>query len=324
MSGSGGPSRPVRVPGGVPARYGWPKTDDLACHVRDAGGPRIAVGLLPHANEPLGSAFASTVEGYRGGLGSIALVGPIDPPPPAYRFPLPCDPVSFAARGYLQPTRDQVEFAHCPDPAAPAQFRAAKLRAYLAAVQADVFVLLHNDPRAHAPYLYANRAWPQVERRLTEDVGACFPDWQPLPTEWTHPIGERTYAFFPCERIGVGGTESAGIYIERELGLPTLTVELPMFCWGAAAERARQGYDDALSEWIEAGGTDGGDRPWLVRNVVHVLAGQQVPMVPAAVNSRVVWSVLTGLRDSLAAGRHARTRHAFPAAGEEKRRACAL
>jgi hypothetical protein len=304
--------------GGGLARYGWPDEDVLACRVWGTGRPLIAVGLLPHANEPLGSAFAGSLEGYRDGFGSIALVGPIDPPPPSYRFPLPCDPVTFARRGYLQRTRDQVEFAHCAEPSTPAQRRAAELRACIGALSADALVLVHNDPRARAPYLYANRAWPEVERHLREDVGAWFPDWGPPPAGWTRLIGECTYSFFPCDRIGVTGTESAGIYLERELGIPTLTVELPMFSWGVA-EEARQGFGDVLSRWISAGGVDSCDRAGMVRQITRLLAGQRVTMVRPSVSSRVVWAVLAGLQENLAAGRAPWPSRTYQGAGEEIR-----
>jgi hypothetical protein len=284
------------------ARYGWAQEDGLTGRVWGTGRPLIAVGLLPHANEPLGSAVAAAVEGYPDGFGSIALVGPIDPPPPSYRFQLPCDPVAFARRGFLQRTRDQVEFAHCAEPATPAQHRAAELRARLSALSPDAFVLVHNDPRAHTPYLYANRAWPEVERHLRDDLGGCFPDAGPPPAPWTRLIDEYTYAFFPCDRIGVADTESAGLYIERELGIPTLTIELPMFSWGAA-EQARQGFGDLLGRWISAGGVDSGDRASMVRQITRLLAGQRVAMVRPSVSSRVVWAVVAGLRESLATGR---------------------
>lgn len=284
------------------ACYTWPDDDALAGQIIGSGHPRIVVGLLPHANEPLGSAFAATVEGYSGPLGGLALVGPIDPPPRAHRFPLPCDPVIFAARGYLQRTQEQVEFAHCPDPKTPAQHRAAELRARIRELAADALVLLHNDPGARAPYLYANFPWLQVERRLRDDLGDYFPDWQLPGASWTHQIGERTYAFFPCERIGVVGAESAGLYIERELGIPTLTAELPMFGWGRA-ERVRLDFRRSLEDWIAAGGAYGGDRPGLIRHVARLLAGHDVTMVPPAVSSRVVWSVLEGMQETLATGR---------------------
>jgi hypothetical protein len=281
------------VSGNGAARYSWPE-DTLTCVMAGRGRPRIAVGLLPHANEPLGSAFAATIGRYRGGLGTIGLIGPIDPPPPSHRFPLPCDPVGFVSNGYLSPLAEQVEFAHCPVPVTPAQRRAAAYREQLRTLRADALVMLHNDPAAQGPYLYANSPWPAVERRLADD----FPDWKPPGTSWTHRIGTRTFAFFPGERIGVDGTESAGLYIERELGIPTLTLELPMFGW-LRAERQRLEFRRTLGEWVAAGGADGGDRPGLIRYTGRLLDGREVTMIPPAVTSRVVWSALAGLRESL-------------------------
>jgi hypothetical protein len=261
------------------------------------GRPRIAVGLLPHASEPLGSAFAATVGRSAGGPGTLALVGPIDPPPPAHRFPLPCDPVGFVRDGYLSPLAERVEFAHCPDPVTPAQRRAAAYREQLRNLRADVLVMLHNDPAAQGPYLYANAPWPAVERRLADD----FPDWKPPGTGWTHRISPRTFAFFPGERIGVDGTEAAGLYIERELGVPTLTLELPMFGW-RRAERQRLEFRRSLGEWAAAGGAAGGGRPDLIRSTARLLDGRDVAMIPPAVTSRVVWSALAGVRESLGTG----------------------
>lgn len=280
------------------ARYTWPDNDALVVEVVGSGDPLIAVGLLPHANEPLGSAFAATLHGYTGHLGRIALVGPIDPPPQTHRFPLPCDPVAFVAYGYLQRLSEQVEFAHCPDPKTPAQRRAADFRTCLQELAPKVLVLLHNDVGARAPYLYANYPWPRAERRLWDDLSHAFSAWKPLDADWTYQVSERTYAFFPCDRIGVLGSESAGLYIEREVGIPTLTIELPMFDWGLA-EQARLNVLDAVGAWISAGGTDSGDTPSLIRNVARSVAGHGVTMVSPEVSARVVWSVLEGLQEDL-------------------------
>jgi hypothetical protein len=288
-----------RSPNVLPAaRYAWPDDDALTANVVGSGELLIAVGLLPHPNEPLGSAFATTLTGYRGHLGRITLIGPIDPPPPEHRFPLPCDPVTFVAHGYLQRLPEQVEFAHCPDPKTPAQHRAAEFRTRLRELAPDILVLLHNDVGARAPYLYANSPWPAAERRLRDDLAHAFSIWEPLDASWTYRISERTYAFFPCDRIGVVGSESTGLYIERELGIPTLTVELPMFDW-ATAEQARLDVRTAVAHWISAGGTVSGDTPGLVRDVARSLTGHDITMVPPGISARVVWSVLEGLREDL-------------------------
>lgn len=270
----------------------------MTCAFHGTGRPIIAVGVLPHGNEPLGSAFVSTVGGYRGDLGTLALIGPIEPPPRAFHFPLPCDPVTFVSRGFLPPLREQAEFSHCQVPRTPAQRRAAECRSRVRGVAADALILLHNDPTALAPYLYANSPWPKVERRLRDEVGPDFPDWKPPSMSWTQRIGERTYAYFPSARIGVKGTECAGIYIQRELGIPTLTLELPMFDWGEA-EPVRQHFRHVIGDWVAAGGAYGGDRSGLTRDLARLLAGRHVPMVPPELSSRVVWSALAGLRESL-------------------------
>src|SRR5262249_34325639 len=146
-------------------------------------------------------------------------------PPAEHRFSLPCGPLDYAARGYLQPLAGQVEFAHCRAPGSPPQHRAQRLRARLSDLNPDAIVLLHNDVGAHAPYLYATNPWPRAERPLRAELAGAFPRWPRLGATWTHPLGEHTYAYFPASRIGVTGSESAGIYLEQDLGVPVLTIE---------------------------------------------------------------------------------------------------
>jgi hypothetical protein len=254
-------------------------------------GPLIAVGVLPHANEPLGSAFVpSDVDGR------VALVGPIDPPP--HRFALPTDPVGYARDGYLQPLAGQVEFAHCAHPSTPAQHRAAALRARLAELRPAALLLVHNDVGAVAPYLYANRVWPAVSRRLR---ALPYPHRPRLAASWTTTLDACTYAYFPAARIGVEGAECAGLYLERELGIPTLTVELPMFAWGTA-DRTRHAVAEAVGTWIARGASHGGDTGRLVREVTAALGGRHVEMTPAADCDRVIRTVLCGLREDLLSG----------------------
>jgi hypothetical protein len=291
------PSGELLLTGEPLASYSWPDGTSIGVSVSGSGGSLIALGVLPHANEPLGSAFVASA---RQGPGRVALVGPIDPPPPAHRFPLPVDPVGYVAGGYLQPLPEQAEFAHCPNPVTPAQHRAAELRARLAELRPDALLLLHNDVSAVAPYLYANRMWPQVSRRLRTDLGGAFDRWPKLIVPWTYTLDPNTYSYFPAARIGVHGTECAGRYIERELGIPTLTVELPMFRWGDA-DRTRRAVAEAVSAWVARGASHGGDTDRLVREVRAAVGTRKVPMVPAETNARVVRAVLTGLREDLAA-----------------------
>ena len=291
--------------GEVLASYSWPSADAIDVSEFGSDGPLIAVGLLPHANEPLGSAFAATVP-LAGAPGRIALVGPIDPPPPEHRFALPTDPVGYVAGGYLQPLPEQAEFAHCANPRTPAQHRAAELRSRLAELRPDAVLLLHNDVGAAAPYLYANRSWPGASHRLRTDLAGAFARWPTLAATWTTTLDDHTYAYFPAERIGVDGTECAGLYIERELGIPTLTVELPMFGWGTA-DHTRVTVAEAVGNWIARGAAHGGDTDRLVCEVLAAVGTRQVPMVSAAISARVVWAVLAGLREDLSA-RHPRGR----------------
>ncbi len=277
---------------GEPA-YSWPAGSAIEVAVSGSDGPLIAVGVLPHANEPLGSAFVPTAAD-----GRVALVGPVDPPP--HRFALPTDPVGYVRGSHLRPLADQVEFAHRAHPSTPAQRRAARLRACLAELRPDALLLLHNDVGAVAPYLYANRVWPRVSRRLRADP--AFARWPRLGASWTTTLDANTYAYFPAARIGVEGSECAGLYVERELGIPTLTVELPMFAWGTA-DRTRHAVAGAVGAWIARGASHGGDTPRLVREVTAAVAGRRFAMTPAAVSARVVRTVLSGLREDLSGSR---------------------
>jgi hypothetical protein len=284
--------------GEAAASYSWPTASAIGVSRFGSGDALVAVGMLPHANEPLGSAFAvSTLDRP----GRIAMVGPIDPPPPAYRFPLPIDPVGYVAGGYIQPLPEQVEFAHCDKPATPAQHRAAELRERLAELRPDALLLLHNDVGAVAPYLYANRVWPQVSRRLRTDLADAFDRWPTLSARWAATLDENTYGYFLAAWLGVGGSECAGRYIESELGIPTLTLELPMFRWGDA-DRTRFAVARAVGAWIARGGSHTGDTNRLVREVTAAVGARQVSMVPADVSARVVRTALAGLREDLAAG----------------------
>jgi hypothetical protein len=281
------------------AWYGWPDTEELTVEVIRAGRPLIAVGLLPHSNEPLGSAFAAVVRTRPPASGpGLALVGPIDPPPAAHRFRLPADPLTFLGQGYLAPLSDQVEFAHVAHPATPAQRRAEQLRLALSDLAPDAYLMLHNDVGARAPYLYANRVWPEAEQRLDRVVARYYNDQPPDDMSWTEQIGRRTYAFFSCAQLGVVGSASAGLYLEQVLGLPTMTLELPVFDWGPA-EAARAEVLDAIEEWIEAGASNGGDTGALVSLAARALAGASVSMVSAAASAHTVFEVIDGIGEGL-------------------------
>jgi hypothetical protein len=265
-------------------RYSW--TSPVGVFGSD--GPLIAVGVLPHANEPLGTAFASTVPAFRG-PGRIALTGPIELPPPAHRFGFSIDPVGYVAGGYLQPLPDQVEFAHRARPFRAAQQRAAQVLGQLEELAPDAFLLIHNDVGAVDPYLYANRSWPAVTRRLRVMRSGPLP-----PAGWTDLLDECTYAYFPASRVGVPDSECAGRYVEETLGIPTLTVELPMFAWDAD-DPARLAVAEAMGEWIAQGAGPGGDRDRLVRTVAQAVGDRHVSMVSAAVSARTVWASVAGV-----------------------------
>jgi len=276
----------------VNARYSWPAGDELSVSAFGGGAPTVAVGMLAHSNEPLGTAFASALEEYDGAYGSIALIGPIDPPPPAHRFALPCELRTFLRDGYLPPLAEQVEFAHTDRPATAAQRRAARLREIVADLRPALLVLVHNDAFSRFPYLYANEPQPELERALREELGRePALAYAPLPAAgWTQRVGPLTYAYFPCDRIGVHGTESAGVFIPRQLGIPTLTVELPMFDW-CAAPLARSALREAMGRWIAAGGALA-DRTEMLALAGRLLAGAAVPMLEPILAVRALDAVV--------------------------------
>jgi len=283
------------------AAYAWPEHDEPTVEWYGEDGPTLAVALLPHANEPLGYAIRGPLAaaGTTAG-GRTALVGPVDPPPPERRFPLPCDLLDFLRLGHLQPLDAQVEFAHGPTPVTDAQRRAATVRKLLGGVGAAAVVLVHNDPFARVPYLYADRRWPVTERALR---AAQDPDIHPDPdlavdeVEWTSRLGPRTYAYFPAVGIGVTDTECAGLYLPKELGIPVLTAELPMFDWTAFTDEERIAARETMERWIEDGC---GPRAGLLEATARLLAHRPVPMIPAPANARVLDAVLRGVRRELA------------------------
>jgi hypothetical protein len=286
---------PGSCAGPVPS-YSWPDSDAFTVTRYGSGGPGIAIGLLPHANEPLGSAILPIADQLAATFGTLWLLGPIEPPEPGARFPLPCDLTEFLAIGRLPDLRDQVEFAHgsvVPDTLA--QRRADALRQTVRTIGPSALVLLHNDPFADFPYLYADRPRPFAEKRLLDVDG--FPSGTLEPADWTHCLGPRTYAWFPAAEIGVQGQEAAGVFLPQVLGIPVFTLELPMFRWDGAVE-ARQLIWEAMDIWI-ANGT--GDPSAMAETAREVLGGQRVEMVEAAATAKVITAFLTGVLEELQA-----------------------
>jgi hypothetical protein len=277
------------------AEYAWPKGDAAAVEWYGTGDPVLALGLLPHANEPLGSAIRRPLAGLAPGAGRIAVVGPVDPPPANRRFPLPGDLRDFLRLGHLQPLDQQAEFGHCSEPRTPAQHRAACFRRLVREVAPAALILLHNDPFARVPYLYADRRWPVVEHLLTKGLGDVFPDEPAAEPEWTSRLSPRVHAYFKAAVIGVRGSEAAGIFLPHYLGIPVLTAELPMFRWGEA-EAARPEVLAAMETWIEHGA---GDSRTLLAEAERLIGGLRVPMVEAQVSARVVHAVMEGVRAEL-------------------------
>jgi hypothetical protein len=251
------------------AEYAWPDRDEPTVEWYGTGDPVVALGLLPHAAEPLGSAIRRPLAGLAPGAGRIAVVGPIDPPPANRRFPLPGDLRDFLRLGHFQPPHQQPEFGHCAEPHTPAQHRAARFRRLVHDVAPAALILLHNDPFARVPYLQADRCWPVVEHLLTKGLGDAF---------GTPRHGARVRAHVKAAAVGVRGSEAAGIFLPHYLGIPVLTVRLPMFRWGGA-EPARTRVRAAMADWLEHGAADTG--PLLAE---------------ARVSARVVHAVLEGVR----------------------------
>ncbi|NJP15257.1 hypothetical protein OG899_26425 [Streptomyces thermoviolaceus] len=284
--GTPGPSAPT---GPVPS-YSWPDGDDFTVTQYGSGGPGIAIGLLPHANEPLGSAVLPVAKKLAARFGRLWLLGPIEPPEPDARFPLPCELTEFLALGRLPALRDQVEFAHgAVVPHTSAQRRADTLRRAVRAAEPSALVLLHNDPFARFPYLYADRPRPFAERRLLETDG--FPSGTLERPGWTRRIGARTYAWFPAARLGVHGQEAAGVFLPRVLGIPVFTLELPMFRWDGV-EQARRSIREAMGAWIADGA---GDPSGMLTTAHELLGGRRVEMVDAATTAEVIAAFLAGV-----------------------------
>ncbi|TQN49270.1 hypothetical protein [Acidithiobacillus thiooxidans] len=278
------------------SNYAWPEHDDLRVvrHVVSPNDPIVLVGLLPHANEPLGSSLCPLASSLASYLRlQLLLAGPIDPPPASHRFPLPCSVLTFLENGWLQLLTDQAEFAHVNEPINVAQKRAAALRSAVVASSADAVLLLHNDPFAIYPYLYAHERLPEVELALANTLppSAALHDY----VNWTNRLGPWTYAFFPARKIGVHQGEAAGIALRQAMQGKVLTLELPMFDWTAAPD-ARVPIADIVSGWIKHGG--GATKPTVPAAAAH-LRGRTVPMVSASLTARFITAVLKGLASEL-------------------------
>lgn len=288
--------RPCAGAGPVPS-YCWPDSDAFSVTRYGSGGPGIAIGLLPHANEPLGSAILPLADKLAATFGTLWLLGPIEPPEPDARFPLPCDLTEFLAIGRLPALRDQAEFAHgSVVPHTLAQRRADTLRHAVRTIEPSALVLLHNDPFARFPYLYADRVRPFAEKRLLEADG--FPLGSLEPAAWTQRIGPRTYVWFPAARIGVHGQEAAGAFLPQVLGIPVFTLELPMFHWDGA-EQARRSIRDVMGTWIANGA---GDPSGMLSTARELLGGRRVEMVEAATTAHVIAAFLAGVLEEIQAG----------------------
>jgi hypothetical protein len=279
------------------ASYTWPSAE-LTLRRFGAGRPRLGVGLLPHSNEPLGSAVLPCLDELLSGTGQdLLVIDGIDPPPQP--FSLPCDFFDFLRAFHLPRIAEQVEFAHCVEPATPAQHRARRLCECLRSEAVERLLLVHNDPFARHPYFYAGEPHASVEQALLDQTSHLF-DYADVPeVGWTEILSRLTYRYFPVRRIDPGcSSESAGIFIAEQLRIPVLTLELPMFDWAAHDDdelwTLRQLY---LELWHGAASADKRDEA-----IAEHARQAPAPMVPAAVSARVEWAVIASLLELLEPG----------------------
>lgn len=277
------------------AAYRWSASEGLEVRRLGAGAPWVGVATLPHSNEPLGSAIVPCLEAlvaYRGW--PVALFENVDGPPPEHRFRLPANFSEFYVASYLPPLEEQAEFSHCAHPITPSQQRAALFRQAVRAQGVQALLLVHNDVFARHPYLYADRVWPHVEARLRACASRWFRVAEVPRVGWTSVLSALTYRYFGFNVLRPGAkTEAAGIYLPRALGIPVLTLELPMFDWSSYDEAALK-HLRRLSLPLLMGGASAAERSELIHPLLRTCGGD-VDMIAPGISAQVTWAVVEAL-----------------------------
>jgi hypothetical protein len=288
-------------------KYSWPPDADIKVA---SYGPldsryHVAIGTMPHSNEPAGSAFTSGLEigVWSDDLAArdlrITCIGPIDPPPEAAKFSMPCSIETYCQLGFLDRIERQVEFSYTQDPRTRSQKRASTVMECLAELQPDAFIQLHNDLGAVGPYMYSNYACNALESVLLNRWPLLHEIVDEFEVDWTSPLSVRTLKFFDASEIGVESGESAGIFIERTLDIPVINLELPLFRWENAPE-ARAESREAFTSWIDQGASSTGNMTELLARISSASKGQHVDMfAPVALGELVhefVFSAPVALR----------------------------
>lgn len=281
------------------AAYGWSASGGLEVRRMGAGAPVVGVATLPHSNEPLGSAIVPCLEALVQRRGwPVALFENVDGPPPEHRFRLPARFSEFYVGSFLPPLEEQAEFSHCARPVTPSQRRAAQFRQAVSEQGAHVLLLVHNDPFARHPYLYADRVWPHVEASLRTCASRWFRVGEVPRVGWTSVLSALTYRYFRFNVLQPGAsTEAAGIYLPEALGIPVLTLELPMFDWSPYEEAALR-HLRKHSLPLLMGGAGAAERSELIHPLLRTCGGD-VEMIAPEISARLTWAVVEALAGML-------------------------
>lgn len=211
------------------AHYSWPLVKKLHFFTTHNKAPKIALGLCPHSNEPLGSVVLPHLKKFSE---SFLVIENIDPPPAkSHQFNFNWGWRDFLLKFHLPPLEEQVEFSYTSTPKTFSEKRAYEVYRLLKRYQISLFLMIHNDPFASIPYFYAPQ---KINKTLERDLQKLIPfsPFKTLPEiDFTEKLSAQTYRYFPSKHIAPKITsQAAGIFLNQKY-IPTLTLELPMFAW---------------------------------------------------------------------------------------------